>query len=179
MRSARRASRRSHNRHASGFTLIEILIVIAILGVVASIAIPGLIRSRIRANEASAISSLKAIQDAQVIFRSVCGNDSDFAATLTQLGAAATLSPDLTTGDEIVKSGYRITMTATDPIETKDRCTDREAARGWYVTATPVSPGWSGSYAFATAQGEGIWRDAAGVAPAQPFSASQTVSRVD
>ena len=131
-------------RAQSGFTLIELLIVLAILGIVASIAVPGLIRARMRANEASAISSLQAIQNAQLAFRASCGNDRDFAASLPQLGAARTLSPDLTWAATVVKSGYRVTLVAVAPGFANDHCTDQATAEQWYVDAVPVSPGGSG-----------------------------------
>ena len=56
-------------RKNKGFTLIELMIVIAIIAIIAAIAIPNLIQSRIRANEASAISVIKQIAAAQVQFQ--------------------------------------------------------------------------------------------------------------
>jgi prepilin-type N-terminal cleavage/methylation domain-containing protein len=53
-----------------GFTLIELMIVIAIIAIIAAIAIPNLLASRIRANEATAISAIKQIATAQVTFQS-------------------------------------------------------------------------------------------------------------
>lgn len=59
-------TRRRHN----GFTLVEIMIVVSILAILAVIAIPGFLRARVNANEASAITSLRAISTACESFRS-------------------------------------------------------------------------------------------------------------
>jgi type IV pilus assembly protein PilA len=55
----------------SGFTLIELMIVVEIICVVAAIAIPNYVRARIQANEASAIGSLRTLLDAQVTYNTV------------------------------------------------------------------------------------------------------------
>ncbi len=56
-------------RGRRGFTLIELTIVIAVIAIVAAIAVPNLLEARKRANEASAISSLRAVHAAQTIYR--------------------------------------------------------------------------------------------------------------
>ena len=56
-----------------GFSLIELLIVVAIILIIAAIAIPNLLRSRMAANEASAVGSLRTINTAQVTFNSTYG----------------------------------------------------------------------------------------------------------
>lgn len=71
-----------------GFSLIELLIVVAVILVIAAIAIPNMIRARISANEASAVSSIRAINTAQTTY-AVTYPLSGFADNLAKLGAPA------------------------------------------------------------------------------------------
>ena len=68
-----------------GFSLIELLIVVAIILIIAAIAIPNLLRSRMAANEASAVGSLRTINTAEVTYSTTYPNIG-FAATLASLG---------------------------------------------------------------------------------------------
>lgn len=75
-------------RKDKGFSLIELLIVIAVILIIVAIAIPNLIRSRMSANEASAIASLKSINTAQVTY-TVMYPHLGYADTLSKLGQSA------------------------------------------------------------------------------------------
>jgi type IV pilus assembly protein PilA len=68
-----------------GFSLIELLIVVAIILIIAAIAIPNLMRSRMAANESSAVGSVRTINTAMVTY-SAAYPDTGFAATLANLG---------------------------------------------------------------------------------------------
>ncbi len=77
-----------------GFSLIELLIVVAIILIIAAIAIPNLMRARIAANESSAVGSIRTINTSEVAY--AAANPSiGFSTTLAQLGGAApcTASP--------------------------------------------------------------------------------------
>ena len=73
-------------RHSSGFSLIELLLVVAIILIIAAIAIPSFMRSRMAAHEATAVSSLRVINTGAVAYQSTYGNG--FPPSLVQLGPA-------------------------------------------------------------------------------------------
>ena len=97
-----------------GFSLIELLIVVAIILIIAAIAIPNLIRSKMAANEASAVASLRTYNTSIVAFSTTYQTDP--GTDLSQLGPAST--PSSTAADLVdqllgsaapVKSGYTFT----------------------------------------------------------------------
>ena len=72
-----------------GFSLIELLIVVAIILIIAAIAIPNLLRSRIAANESSAVGSVRTINTAEITYASTYPN-LGFSATMAALGSGTT-----------------------------------------------------------------------------------------
>ena len=96
-----------------GFSLIELLIVVAIILIIAAIAIPNLLRSRIAANEASAVGSVRTLNTAEVTYASTYPN-LGFVA-LASLGGAGGASSAAGLLDNVLasgaKSGYNFTVT--------------------------------------------------------------------
>jgi prepilin-type N-terminal cleavage/methylation domain-containing protein len=74
-----------------GFSLIELLIVVAIILIIAAIAIPNLIRSKMAANEASAVASIRTVNTSEVVYSSTYNVANVFSDNLVQLGDGGTL----------------------------------------------------------------------------------------
>ncbi|MFY9644577.1 MAG: prepilin-type N-terminal cleavage/methylation domain-containing protein [Terriglobales bacterium] len=104
-------------RKQKGFSLIELLIVVAIILIIAAIAIPNLLRARIAANESSAVASIRTLNTAQISYNSAYPTVG-FAASLGNL-AGTSCTPPSSTGACLIdtqlssgtKSGYSFQMT--------------------------------------------------------------------
>ena len=105
-------------RKQKGFSLIELLIVVAIILIIAAIAIPNLLRARIAANEASAVASIRTLNTAQISYNSAYPTVG-FAAALSNLAPNTGCAPPDSTGACLIdtqlasgsKSGYTFILT--------------------------------------------------------------------
>ena len=139
-----------------GFSLIELLIVVAIILIIAAIAIPNLLRSRIAANEASAVGSLRSINTAQVTYASTYPA-TGYAASLSNLGPGSAGNTSSSTTNAVLldfvlgcasqtctKSGYSFLLTTTGGPPTYYSSTatpiivDQTGKRRFYSDATGV-----------------------------------------
>lgn len=135
---------RERRKHQHGFSLIELLIVIAIILIILSIALPQMSKSRMNAQEMSAVAQLRTINQAEVQYQSQFGQ---FATSLSQLGppssagaaegpqAAGLIPPNLASG---TASGYVFNVT--------------QSPSGYSVTAVPKTFGTTGRRTFFTDQ---------------------------
>lgn len=162
--------------HPGGFTLIEMLIVTALIGVIASVAVPNLLSSRLVANESAAIQTMRAISTAQLQFQTSAFLDRNYDgnseyATLRELagleplrGSGAALNVGLlsksaaildATGTVTLKGyRFRLFLPAADGagvVATSDNGAQIDAAmsnRFWTCVAWPLVEGKTGNRTF-------------------------------
>jgi len=145
-------------RKQKGFSLIELLIVVAIILIISAIAIPSYMRSRMQANEASAVGSVRMINTSAVTYSSTYV-DVGYPVNLSDMGGANPCTPTSTSAclldDSIAqgtKSGYFFTWAG-------DGATPSVS---YTLSATPLVVGSSGQRMFCTDQAGVIRYDASG-----------------
>ena len=142
-----------------GFSLLELLIVVAIILIIAAIAIPNFLHSKIAANQASAVGSMRSLNTACVSYSTSYGQ---FPAALTNLGPVGSGGTPSSTSADLIdsvlasgsKSGYTFVYAA------------GTSNQSYSVTATPIILGSSGQNMYFTDQSGVIRFDTSGAGAA-------------
>lgn len=152
-------------RKQKGFSLIELLIVVAIILIIAAIAIPNLIRARVSANEASAVASVRTINAAQVSYAAAYP-DIGFSTSLFSLGGSDPCTPSSGTDciiDSVLaggtKNGYTFTMQvgSTPPVGGINL--------SYSITASPQLMNFTGTRYFCSFEDAVLRSSTAAIAP--------------
>ncbi len=157
----------NHSGHSNkGFSLIELLVVVAVILIIAAIAIPNFIKSKIRANEAAAVANLRNITTAEVVYTTTY--NVGYAPALTNLGGTGVTVDQNNAGliDDVLanglKSGYTFLYAVTG--------TDAQGNPTTFsINADPQSVGYTGQRHFYTDQSSVIREnDSATAGPTDP-----------
>ena len=158
--------RENEMRKQKGFSLIELLIVVAIILIIAAIAIPNLLRARMAANESSAVSSIRTVNTAEVSYQSTYQNG--YSTSLAQLGPAAAgactaptaanaclidYSLSTATASTAPKSGYYFTFTTLS------------TATSYVIGGQPQKANQTGISTFCSSEDGVLHKDVTGATP--------------
>ena len=150
--------------NAGGFTLVELLVVLTVVALLATMAMVGYRHARVRGAEAAAVGALNAINQAQFAYMQSCGKHR-YAPTLVALGTpipgheTGFISPDLAVSDPLQKSGYLIQLSGTPSTEGEQTCTGLIPLDRYRLTADPLTPGATGNRYYATNTDRVIYSD--------------------
>jgi len=140
-----------------GFSLIELLIVVAIILIIAAIAIPNLLRSKMAANEASAVATMRTLNTSAVSYSTTYGfyptNLTDLQPAATPSSTAADLIDSVLASDPATKSGYTFVWTSAG-----------SPPSSYTLVATPLQTSVTGQRGFFTNQSGVIRADPSGSA---------------
>ena len=128
---------------AAGFSLIELLVVVSVILIIAAIAIPNFIKSKMRANESAAVQNIRNVTTANVIYSTTYGIG--FSASLLNLsdsGGAAVSSTNAGLIDSVLAAGTKNGFTYSYAVVSSDPLGN---VTGYSINADPISPGYTGS----------------------------------
>jgi prepilin-type N-terminal cleavage/methylation domain-containing protein len=149
------------SRDERGFTLIDLLFVIALIGLLSVLALPGILRARGAAQSSSALGTMRAINSGQLSYAITCGLGF-YAPDLPTLGVRPPASTDgflpdgLTSGPTILRHGYSFTVTGTGLPGAPATCNGLgagQAAPGYAAIADPIDTVATARYFATNAEG--------------------------
>jgi type IV pilus assembly protein PilA len=181
-----RPGQKSGAARSSATTVLIVLAIVfgsvMFIGIVAAIAIPGLLRARMAGNEAVAIGSMRSIVSAEAAYFATAGKGG-YATRLAVLSkpcpgsSDSFISPDLS-HDPSVKSGYGVKLESAGAAAGPPDCNGTSTEADYYASAAPLTPGTTGNRGFSSSASGTIFFDVGGDPPSRADTLGGTARRV-